>query len=139
MWQNDDGKEDFAFRIRYVVTGQAHGFYLTLLHSEQPKLYRVLAVLSAKGLKNMLWCKRVEEYVVVQNGERVCFGCSICNNLCIQDSLKRYKRLSRNSLFSCPLSSIKLIRGHTFCQAVSYMFIACLLVGVLEMNTFVWI
>ena len=34
-----------------MVEGRTNHVDLTLLHSEQPKLYRVLAVLSAVGLK----------------------------------------------------------------------------------------
>ena len=37
------------FFFLFTVFTQWH-FFLTLLHSEQPKLYRVMAILSAKGL-----------------------------------------------------------------------------------------
>ena len=48
-------KSGHSFRGLYEIihTLRPDDELLTLLHSEQPKLYRVLAVLSARGLKHL--------------------------------------------------------------------------------------
>ena len=74
-------------------------FRLTLLHSEWPKFYRILAILSAIGLR-FIWSKKFEDFqlkmaewlplemnpftITLLHSERpkfYSFGCSECNRV----------------------------------------------------------
>ena len=85
---------------------------LTLLHSERPKLYTILAFLSAIGLKSESECNRVK---IVYN-----FGLSECNRVKVpnQTVLIKIKKFPRNTQIKA--CTLRHLTGHClkYCQTV---------------------